>query len=89
MSKSIHGPWAYKGLLNEMAGNSETNHQSIIEFKGKDYFIYHNAAIQHNSGIGAGGRYRRSVAVDKLEYNIDGTIKRIIMTSEGITELAK
>lgn len=89
MSKSIHGPWAYKGLLNEMAGNSETNHQSIIEFKGKDYFIYHNAAIQHNSGIGAGGRYRRSVAVDKLEYNTDGTIKRIIMSSEGITELAK
>ena len=89
MSKSIHGPWEYKGLLNEMAGNSETNHQSIIEFKGKDYFIYHNAAIQHNSGIGAGGRYRRSVAVDKLEYNDDATIKRIIMTSEGITKPAK
>ena len=89
MSKSIHGPWEYKGLLNEMAGNSETNHQSIIEFKGKDYFIYHNAAIQHNSEIGAGGRYRRSVAVDKLEYNDDATIKRIIMTSEGITEPAK
>ena len=89
MSKSIHGPWEYKGLLNEIAGNSETNHQSIIEFKGKDYFIYHNAGIQHNSTIGAGGRYRRSVAVDKLEYNPDGTIKRIIMTSEGITEPAK
>mgnify|MGYP000628022894 FL=1 len=86
MSKSINGPWEYKGLLNELAGNSETNHQSIIEFKGKDYFIYHNAAIQHNSTIGAGGRYRRSVAVDKLEYNTDGTIKRIVMTSEGITE---
>lgn len=86
MSKNIHGPWEYKGLLNELAGNSETNHQSIIEFKGKDYFIYHNAAIQHDSAIGAGGRYRRSVAVDKLEYNIDGTIKRIVMTSEGITE---
>ncbi len=89
MSKSIHGPWEYKGLLNEIAGNSETNHQSIIEFKGKDYFIYHNSAIQHDSAIGGGGRYRRSVAVDKLEYNDDGTIKRIIMTSEGITEPAQ
>jgi len=86
MSKSINGPWQYQGLLNELAGNSETNHQSIIEFKGKDYFIYHNAAIQHNSTIGAGGRYRRSVAVDKLTYNSDGTIKRIVMTSEGITQ---
>ncbi|MGL1958113.1 MAG: glycoside hydrolase family 43 protein [Colwellia sp.] len=89
MSKSINGPWEYKGLLNELAGNSETNHQSIIEFKGKDYFIYHNAAIQHGSAIGAGGRYRRSVAVDKLEYNTDGTIKRIVMTSEGIIKPGK
>ncbi len=22
MSKSIHGPWEYKGILNEIAGNS-------------------------------------------------------------------
>lgn len=34
-----------KGMLNELAGNSNTNHQSIIRFKGKDYFIYHNGGI--------------------------------------------
>ena len=79
MSKSINGPWDFKGLLNEIAGNSNTNHQSIIEFKGKDYFIYHNGSIQPN-----GGSFRRSVCVDYLFYNPDGTIKRINMTSEGI-----
>ncbi len=78
-SKSVNGPWEYKGILNEIAGNSNTNHQAIIEFKGVPYFIYHNGATQTN-----GGSFRRSVCVDKLYYNDDGTMKRIIMTSEGI-----
>ena len=79
MSKSITGPWEYKGILNELAGNSNTNHQSIIDFKGQSYFIYHNGAIQPH-----GGSFRRSVCVDKLHYNKDGTMKRVVMTSEGI-----
>ncbi|WPO80193.1 glycoside hydrolase family 43 protein [Flavobacterium sp. KACC 22761] len=79
MSKSINGPWEFKGILNELAGNSNTNHQAIIDFKGQSYFIYHNgASIPH------GGSFRRSVCVDKLYYNKDGTMKRVVMTSEGI-----
>jgi len=79
MSRNINGPWVYKGILNEVAGNSNTNHQSIIEFKGKSYFIYHNGSIPTQ-----GGSYRRSVCIDYLDYNKDGTIKRIQMTSEGV-----
>lgn len=79
MSKSIEVPWEFKGILNEIAGNSNTNHQSIIEYKGKDYFIYHNGAIPTR-----GGSFRRSVCIDSLHYNPDGTLKRVIMTSEGI-----
>lgn len=78
MSKSIEGPWEYKGILNELAGNSNTNHQSIIDYKGRSFFIY------HNGGTPEGGSFRRSVAVDDLFYNEDGTIKRIVMTSEGV-----
>lgn len=84
MSDSIHGPWEYKGILNEIAGNTETNHQSIIEFKGKSYFIYHTGAVPPRDGQPSGGRFRRSVSVDPLYYNDDGTLKRVIMTSEGI-----
>lgn len=79
MSNSIEGPWEYKGILNELAGNSNTNHQAIIDFKGKTYFIYHNGAIQPH-----GGSFRRSVSIDRIYYNKDGSMKRVVMTSEGI-----
>jgi beta-xylosidase len=75
----LTGPWTYRGLLAEMAGNCNTMHQSIIDYKGKSYFIYHNGGIQPN-----GGNFRRSVCIDYLNYNRNGTIKRIIQTSEGV-----
>jgi beta-xylosidase len=78
MSKNINGPWQYKGILNEVAGNSNTNHQAIIEFKGNWYFIYHNGVLADHGG------FHRSVCIDRLYYNKDGTMKRIVMTSEGL-----
>ena len=77
-SDSIDGQYSYKGIINEIAGNSNTNHQSIVKFKDQWYFIYHNGAIQTN-----GGSFSRSICIDRLRYNPDGTIKRISMTSEG------
>ena len=82
MSKSVEGPWKYKGILNEIAGNSNTNHQAIIEFKGTPYFIYHTGGIHPN-----GGSFRRSVSIDRLYYNPDGSLKKVQMTSEGIKKL--
>ena len=80
MSRSINGPWEYKGILNEIAGNSNTNHQAIIEFKGNWYFIYHNGALTPDAGS-----FHRSVCIDRLYYNEDGTMKRVVMTSEGVS----
>lgn len=79
VAKKITGPWVAKGLLTEVAGNSNTNHQAIIEFKNRWYFIYHNGSINPN-----GGSYRRSVCIDALEYHADGSMKRVEQTSEGI-----
>jgi len=82
MSRNINGPWQYKGIINEIAGNSNTNHQAIINFKGKDYFIYHNGALTPDAGS-----YHRSVCIDYLYYNPDGTIKRVMMTTEGVKKV--
>lgn len=84
MADRIEGPYVYKGILNEIAGNSNTNHQSIVEFKGNWYFIYHNGGINTD-----GGSYSRSVCVDSLNYNPDGTLKRVVMTTEGVGQLGK
>ena len=78
-SKKITGPWKYKGVLNEIAGNSNTNHQAIVKFKGKWYFIYHNGGADVN-----GGSYRRSVCIDRLYYKSNGDLKRVVMTTEGV-----
>lgn len=79
MSRNIEGPWIYKGIINELAGNSNTNHQAIIDFKGKSYFIYHTGALAADAGS-----FHRSVCIDYLYYNPDGTIKRVVMTTEGV-----
>jgi hypothetical protein len=78
VSRDINGPWEFKGILNELAGNCETNRPCIIDFKGHSYFIYHNGALIN------GGSHRRSVCIDTLHYNEDNTIRRVIMTTEGV-----
>ncbi|MFB6343701.1 family 43 glycosylhydrolase [Saccharicrinis sp. FJH62] len=81
MSKTINGPWEYKGILNELSGNCNTNHQAVVEYKGDWYFVY------HNGGLFSGGSYLRSVCIDYLYYNDDGTLKRIQMTTEGVDKI--
>ena len=78
MSRHPEGPWEFTGILNEIPGNCATNRPAIIRFNGQDYFIYHNGALKN------GGSHRRSICIDRLEYNQDGTMQRVIMTSEGI-----
>lgn len=81
ISKSIKGPWTYQGRLNDLVKNSPTNHQSIVEYKGKWYFVY------QNGGLPTGGEFRRSVCIDELNYNADGTIQKVVQTIKGVPGL--
>jgi beta-xylosidase len=73
-SNSPKGPWTYQGvLMNAEVTGGITNHHSIIEFKNQWYIFYHSIGISgHNN--------RRSVCMDKLFYNDDGTIVKVIQT---------
>lgn len=75
---SATGPWTYRGMIMPTQGTSFTNHQGIIDFGGNSYFFYHNGALP------GGGGYKRSIAVEKFNYNADGTIPTINMTTNGV-----
>ena len=96
-SRKITGPWTPMGEICGVPGYSNTIHQAILEFKGDWYCIYHNGAINTNGGFKhasdgrnmMGSSYRRSVCIDKLEHNPDGSIKPIMMTKEGVASLER
>ena len=75
---SMEGPWTYQGELTGMAENSFTIHPGIIDYQGQWYLFYHNAVLTLNGIQGTIGR--RSVCVDKLYYNEDGTMKYVEQT---------
>lgn len=75
---SIEGPWTPQGELTGNAENSFTIHPGIVEFKGQPYLFYHNATLELDGHKGAIGR--RSVCVDSLSYNQDGTMNHVTQT---------
>lgn len=66
------GPWDYRGVFHNGTGCG-TSHGSVVEYKGEWYLFYHNRRL---SGIVSS----RSICVDKLYFNEDGTIKVVEQT---------
>ena len=78
-SESPTGPWKYGGVVMPTQGRAFTNHPGIIDFRGKTYFFYHNGALP------GGGGFNRSVSVEEMSFNEDGSIPQLNMT-EGIKQ---
>ena len=58
------GPWTYRGII--LGGTSATTvHPSLIEFKDRWYATYHT-----KDAVG-GGHFRRSVAIDEVQWDGD------------------
>jgi len=83
-AKSVTGPWTYGDTIMHVIkdGGAFTNHPGYIEFKGKSYLFYHNAALP------GGGGFKRSVCIEPFKFNADGTIPLITPTKEGVKESA-
>ena len=75
-SASPLGPWTYRGVILEATG-SGTSHGSIVEYKGEWYLFYHDCSISGRGNL-------RSICVDKLYYNPDGSIQLVKQTKGGI-----
>lgn len=70
------GPYTYQGVILDPV-NSGTNHHSIVTYRGQDYLFYHTADISRRLAPDYHCGVRRSVCVDSLFYNQDGTIKKV------------
>ena len=79
MSKNPMGPYEYKGLIMAEHDNGcWTNHHSIINYKGQWYLFYHRNWFSPRDDK------RRSVCIEKLFFNPDGTIQEVKPTLRGV-----
>lgn len=91
VSDHVLGPYTFAGQILDRV-NSRTNHHSIVEYRGKWYLFYHNADLALKN-IPKGSedrkyiRWRRSVCVEELVYNPDGTIQEVKQTQTGVPAL--
>jgi beta-xylosidase len=70
------GPYTWRGrILRRM--NTFTNHQAIVDFRGRSYLFY------HNNGLPGGSDYKRSINVDRLDYGPRGEILDVTPTGGG------
>ncbi|HTI89473.1 MAG TPA: family 43 glycosylhydrolase [Puia sp.] len=73
------GPFRFGGvIMDESPTGCWTNHQSIISFKGQWYLFYH-----HND-LSPGFDKNRSVRIDSLSFEPDGSIRKVIPTLRGV-----
>lgn len=75
-SPSPLGPWTYQSVILDPV-SSTTSHPGIIAYGNQWYIVYHTADAK------GGGHFRRSVAIDRVEWD-DGVsparIKKVVPT---------
>lgn len=77
------GPWSRKQVIlrkDLSLGIKGTGHCSVVQVPGRDewYIVYHRFAIPNGDGT------HRETAIDRLEFNADGTIRPVTPTLQGI-----
>ena len=79
MADNPMGPFEFKGvIMDELPTGCWTNQQSIINFRNQWYLFYHQNDLSPNFDK------NRSVRIDSLFFNADGTILKVIPTFRGV-----
>lgn len=78
-SSSPLGPFKWAGvILDEAQSGCWTVHHSIVDFKGQWHLFY------HDKDLSPAFDKNRSIRADKLFFNADGTIRKVIPTLRGV-----
>ncbi|MEJ8843364.1 family 43 glycosylhydrolase [Lacibacter sp. H375] len=73
------GPFKIVGaIMDESPSGCWTNHHSIIQFKNQWYLFYHDKDYSPRFDKA------RSIRIDSLSFNADGTIRKVIPTLRGV-----
>jgi hypothetical protein len=73
------GPFKWAGvILDESASGCWTVHHSIVDYQGQWYLFYHDRDLSPSFDK------RRSIRADKLFFEADGTIRKVIPTLRGV-----
>jgi len=72
------GPFKVTGVIMDESPGCWTNHQSMIEFNNQWYLFYHYNDLSPDFDK------NRSVRIDSLFFNKDGTIQKVIPTLRGV-----
>ena len=79
MSASPTGPFKQVGvILDEAASGCWTVHHSILDYQGQSYLFY------HDKDLSPAFDKNRAIRADKLFFNADGTIQKVIPTLRGV-----
>jgi len=73
------GPYQYGDVILDSTG-CDTSHGSVVLYKGQWYLFYHNQALSNNGTL-------RSMAVDLLEFDEQGHIKKVEQTRTGVANV--
>lgn len=77
------GPYEPAGvILDESASGCWTVHQSIVEYRGEWFLFY------HDRDLSPGFDKARSIRADRLFFNDDGTIRKVVPTLRGVGRVA-
>ena len=76
-----------QGIPNQ--GIYATGHNSVLQIPNKDewYITYHRFSYPTGIKMGDTAGFHREVCIDKLEFNVDGSIKQVIPTHIGINAI--
>ena len=79
--------FTYRGIVADQPplNFNDNNHSAQFEFKGHWYHIYHNRIVAKQAGIPTG--FRRNLGIEEFSFNDDGSIKKVIYTTNGVAQI--